>query len=337
MRSSSVAQVNPPPKLSICITTRNRASLIGEMLESVVAQETDDCEIVVVDGASTDDTERVVLGYAHRHKRFRYLRQERNGGFDADIDCAIQLAEGEYCWLMPDDDLLKPGAVADILEVLETSYSLVIVNVEIKNLSMTKTLVPKFISIDRDVICEAGDIDALFERCALATSYVGCVVIKKSIWLERRRAQYFGSWLVHIGVIFQARLPEPARVLSKPLIDNRTENDSWAVSTFEIVMITWPTLVWSFPISDRLKRRYGLGLTSRRVGLALLLWGRWHGRYSTAVYRRFLAHHPWSPWQRMMYLSIGALPIFAARRLAYICTFGQPRVLAFLQAAFKHK
>ncbi len=49
--------------LSICIATYNRAEYIGETLESIIPQVTDEVEIVIVDGASTDNTSSVVKHY----------------------------------------------------------------------------------------------------------------------------------------------------------------------------------------------------------------------------------------------------------------------------------
>ena len=51
------------PRLSVCVATYNRAEYIGETLESIIPQLTDEVEIVVVDGASTDGTSTVVKGY----------------------------------------------------------------------------------------------------------------------------------------------------------------------------------------------------------------------------------------------------------------------------------
>ena len=48
------------PLLSICIATHNRADYIGETLDSIIPQLTDEVEIVVVDGASTDATRTVM-------------------------------------------------------------------------------------------------------------------------------------------------------------------------------------------------------------------------------------------------------------------------------------
>ena len=82
-------------KLSVCIATFNRARYIGETLDSILAQATDDVEVVVLDGGSTDGTRDVVEEFARRHPRLRYVRQETNHGVDRDFDTAVHLATGE--------------------------------------------------------------------------------------------------------------------------------------------------------------------------------------------------------------------------------------------------
>src|SRR4051794_4708620 len=113
--------------LSICIATRNRAALIGATLESIVTQCTGEVEVVILDGASTDNTEQVVRLYQMRFPCVRYFRQDTNLGIDRDFASAVDLAEGEYCWLFSDDDVLKPGAVRIVLDALQGNYPLVIV------------------------------------------------------------------------------------------------------------------------------------------------------------------------------------------------------------------
>jgi len=53
-------------KLSVCISTVNRAAFLGATLENLVAQATEELEIVVSDNASTDETGKVVAEYALR-------------------------------------------------------------------------------------------------------------------------------------------------------------------------------------------------------------------------------------------------------------------------------
>ena len=93
-------------RLSVCIATLNRAPLLERMLDSIVSQAGEEVEVVVVDGASTDDTPRVVADVQRRFPRLRCLRLAEKGGVDRDYDRTVELASGEYCWLLSDDDIL---------------------------------------------------------------------------------------------------------------------------------------------------------------------------------------------------------------------------------------
>src|SRR5665647_2657471 len=102
-------------KLSICITTYNRGQFIGETLDSILGQMVAGVELVIVDGASPDNTPAVMTQYLLRYPEIRFFREQVNSGVDGDYDKAVGYARGEYCWLMSDDDLLKPGAIQYVL------------------------------------------------------------------------------------------------------------------------------------------------------------------------------------------------------------------------------
>jgi len=208
-------------KLSVCISTFNRAASIGETLERLIAQATNGCEIVVLDGASTDDTERVVTEYATRFDRLRYVRQDTNNGADRDFDRTVELARGEYCWLMSDDDLLKPGAVAAVLKALRRDPSLVIVNADVRDINKLNVPRARWLNIDSDRVYSPQEMDHVFLELGNYRGYIGWVVIKRAIWLTRDRQRYYGSLGNHVWVIFQERLPGETLMMAEPLISFR--------------------------------------------------------------------------------------------------------------------
>ena len=106
------------PKLSICIPTRNREVYLIECLDNILSQGIDDLEIVIVDGASTDNTKTVVKRYENKFANLTYFRRDECIGVDKDILQAIQISKGEYCWLMSDDDLLEQGALKHVLDCI---------------------------------------------------------------------------------------------------------------------------------------------------------------------------------------------------------------------------
>jgi abequosyltransferase len=106
------------PHLSICLPVYNFGSFLGETLDSILPQAGPEVEVVVVDGASTDDTADVVARVRERWPALRYVRLDRRGGIDVDMVLSVDQAQADYCWLFSGDDIMRPGAVARVLEVI---------------------------------------------------------------------------------------------------------------------------------------------------------------------------------------------------------------------------
>ncbi len=101
------------PKLSVSIPVYNFAAFLPETLDSIFAQDgVADVDVVVVDGASTDNTADVVARYTDAHPNMRYVRLHAKGGIDRDMAQAVDHANGDYVWLFSGDDLMLPGALA---------------------------------------------------------------------------------------------------------------------------------------------------------------------------------------------------------------------------------
>lgn len=234
------------PVLSICIATYNRGKFIGETLDSILSQMQPGVELIVVDGASPDNTPEVMAQYLSRYPEIGYYREQENSGIDKDYDKAVGYAAGEYCWLMTDDDLLRPGAVRRILDVLEESPDLVVVNAEIRNANLSCVLQERRLPIVEDKQYGASQKDRFFREAGNYLSFIGAVVIRRKLWLARDRASYYGTLFIHFGVIFQHTPIEKVYAIAEPLIVIRYGNAMWTSRSFEIWMFKWPRLVWSF-------------------------------------------------------------------------------------------
>lgn len=271
------------PRLSICIATLNRAPFLEETLCSILDQAKDEVEVVIVDGASSDGTEEVVRGLQRRYSHIRYIRREKAMGVDRDFDAAVQHAGGEYCWLLCDDDVLKPGAVAKVLFETRRGHSLLVVNADVWNAGYSKLLEERRMKVCGDRVYPPPDIEALFTDTAEYLTFIGGVVIRRDLWLSRSRERYFGTEFIHVGVIFQAPLPGTALLISEPLISIRYGMAQWTDRSFDIWMFKWPELVWSLP---------GLSVHAKNIvtpeepwrSLKNLLVYRAMGAYSPTVY-----------------------------------------------------
>lgn len=320
--------INTAPKLSICIATFKRGAFIGETLDSILEQNEPGVEIVVVDGASPDNTPEVMAGYVQKYREIRYFRESENSGVDADFDKAVGYASGEYCWLMTDDDLLKPGAIAKVLSALDGEEELIIVNSEIRNADIAQVFEARRLRFDTDRMYRAADREAFFAETAAYLSFIGCVVIRRELWLARERSAYYGSLFIHVGVIFQSPPVTKVRVIAEPLITIRYGNAMWTSRSFEVWMFKWPQLVWSFPdFPDTVKRKVCRHEPWRSA--KALFHNRALGAYSITEFRKYLsADVGWIERASAFALSIFPASLANMVMVLYFSTWARPAPMA---------
>jgi glycosyltransferase involved in cell wall biosynthesis len=298
-------------QLSICIATFNRAAFIGETLESIISQATDEVEIVIVDGASSDNTEQVVLEFRQRFPALRYFRQGMNMGVDRDFNRAVELAAGEYCWLFPDDDLLKPGAIHTVLSESCQGYEAIIINAEVRNSDFSSLIEKRRLRINENRVYGPDRAEDFFVDTASYLSFIGGVVIKRNSWMARERERFFGTLFIHVGVIFQQPFPGDILVIAEPLISIRYGNAMWTSRSFEIWMFKWPGLIWSFAdISESAKSRVTPRYPWKIPGV--LMEYRARNAYSLNEYRKWVRPKRESFWQDMSAMMVAATPGWVA-------------------------
>jgi glycosyltransferase involved in cell wall biosynthesis len=290
------------------MTTYNRGKIIGETLDSILTQMEPWVEIVVVNGASPDNTHEIMLDYQRRHPgKIRYFLESENSGFDADIDKAVGYASGKYCWLMSDDDLLKPGAITKIRSELEEENDVVVVDFERRTEDLKNLIMPNgCLKFNTDRQYSANERDEMFSDILQQLSYLPTVVIRRNLWMSRNRDHYYGTLFVHVGVIFQSPPVTQLKVVADTLLISRTGRHSWWPRHFEVWMFKWPRLVWSFSdFSDSTKAK----VCPRNPWLnpKTLFWCRAHGSYSMSEFRKYWPDDV-AGLPRILAIAIGLFP-----------------------------
>ena len=101
-------------RFSVLIPTFERAELLGQAIESALAQTHEDREILVIDDGSGDATGAVAARYA---PAVGYLRED-NRGKAAALTFALAAVTGDAILTLDDDDLLPPSDPArDVLAI----------------------------------------------------------------------------------------------------------------------------------------------------------------------------------------------------------------------------
>lgn len=102
------------PKVSIIIPVYNGGDYLGEAIDSALNQTYQNCEVIVVNDGSTDDTEQVARSYGDR---IRYFKKE-NGGVSSALNAGIKNMEGEYFSWLSHDDIYYPWKIECQIEML---------------------------------------------------------------------------------------------------------------------------------------------------------------------------------------------------------------------------
>ena len=99
---------NPQPLISIITPAYTAAEYIRFTIESVLAQTWQNWEMVIADDCSKDRTQDIVLEYAAKDPRIRYVRHEVNGGPAKTRNTALLNAKGRFVAFLDSDDLWLP-------------------------------------------------------------------------------------------------------------------------------------------------------------------------------------------------------------------------------------
>lgn len=124
-RSSKSNQMTTYPKISIIIPVYNAETYIDKCIVSVINQNYDNIELILVDDGSKDNSIKVCTTYATRDKRIKLIHQE-NLGVSAARNNGIKNSMGDFIVFVDADDYLLPCAITNLYNnMLQTRCELV--------------------------------------------------------------------------------------------------------------------------------------------------------------------------------------------------------------------
>ncbi len=103
-------------RVTVVVLNYNYAGFVAQAIESALAQDHDDTEIVVVDNGSTDTSAQVIAAYANR---VRIVRQPKNIGQGQGYNLGIEAATGEWIVWLDADDVLDADAISSCMALAE--------------------------------------------------------------------------------------------------------------------------------------------------------------------------------------------------------------------------
>lgn len=190
-------------KISVCIPAYNRASVLSDLLESILTQDFQDYEIVINEDNSPERLQirEIVESYSVTYpNRIKYFENEINFGYDKNLRYLIERSSGDYCLFMGNDDLMATGALKEVFECVSKYPN---IGVYLRSFAAfdgdKDNVVQLFRYFDREIFFPAGKntIVTFFKRCVVIPG----VTINRQAALSFATSKFDGTLLYQIYLI----------------------------------------------------------------------------------------------------------------------------------------
>lgn len=171
----NVRRENIMVKVSVVIPTHNRSELLINSIKSVLKQDFEDFEVIIVDDASSDDTAEKVK--CIKDQRLKYYKIEKPKGGNHARNFGVNKSEGEYVAFLDDDDEWHPGKLSKQLQKFEAKKTVGLVYTAVEIIYTDENV--KYVTRPK----EDGDLS----KKILLKNHIGttsCVMAKKTILEE---------------------------------------------------------------------------------------------------------------------------------------------------------
>jgi glycosyltransferase involved in cell wall biosynthesis len=106
------------PYFSIITPVYNRADLVGETIDSVLAQDYPHFEYILVDDNSTDESLKAIEQYAEKDQRIKIIKHKINQGRCIARNAGIEVANGEWICYLDSDDFYHPNHLSTLIRLI---------------------------------------------------------------------------------------------------------------------------------------------------------------------------------------------------------------------------
>ncbi len=223
-------------RLSICIATYNREPFLKLLLDSIVSQANpDEVQIAIADNASSDKTMELVENIRLDYPNIVYFRWPKNMGVDMNFLKAVEIANGDYCWLMGSDDYVPEKAIKNLLARLKDADVYLIGRTEadfhLKKIEDRCWL--NEIESDQEFdFSSKTEIIRYFKACrglGGAFSFISSLIVKREAYTKKPcEEKFIGMFFAHVSVVLSMAMNGcKLSYIKEPLVVCRSGNDSF--------------------------------------------------------------------------------------------------------------
>jgi abequosyltransferase len=320
------------PLISIVIPSNNCTELLDEAILSIITDSSwnTDCELCISDNSKGAGSENLIRTKYSGSSQIVYRRSLDAPSLDENVNMAISMAKGEYVWVFGDDDIIVENFLSELITYIRNSSPdiLILNSCSFQEQGLVEG---SRLSLDRLRIYGPNDNDAFLNDQGGYLTYVGCIVIRKSLWIKHFRLDKVGTFFAHIDAVCRAKIGHMAHYLPRPAIKMRLHMQTWTAKHFEIWNIYYPEVIWDLSdYSSHAKKsvihHYPLKSVKR------ILASRAYGRFNFLIFRKILM--PFENSSKMVktfsfFIAIIPRGFFRLLYISYILLFRRKHTSSF--------
>lgn len=270
-------------KLAIAIPTYNRSEILCENLLLIF----DDLKrysipVYISDDSPNDSTQIIVNELAAEYPHIFYLKNIPSLGHDLNCLRTLRLPSTDYIWYLNDSAIIVPGALAKVLEVLNTSdYDFVSVNAKGRKLNLNDQVF--------------SDANHLLVTLGWHLTQTGCIIYSKKClkvveFLQIADCKNFPQ----TAIIFESFAQGSKTLLwlnEKMIKGNKQKKSYWSDKVFDIFLGDWNNFIMKLPAIYSMKNKkqtvISHSINTRLFSFSKLKKYRSKGVYNVEVYKKF--------------------------------------------------
>jgi glycosyltransferase involved in cell wall biosynthesis len=174
------------PEISGIMAAHNAASVVGQAIESMLAQTFEAWELIIVDDGSTDETWDIVRAYGD--PRIKPQRLQQNVGAARARNIAVTQALGRFLAIVDSDDISRPDRLELLAAALRRDSTLAVASGQVLHLLPDGT--------ERHLVpypTDEAEVSLRFRRGVMGVAHAACMI---------RRATFMRYGGYHEGALF---------------------------------------------------------------------------------------------------------------------------------------
>lgn len=246
--------------LSICIPTYNRSEKVLGLLK-YLEDETEKIdglklqfEIIVGDNSSDKLTEDICINTKlYKQNVLKYIKNESNIGLIGNVLNLASKSNGEYVWIMGDDDIYYENILFLIKEaILEDDYSYIYLNHRAYREGekvLSGSGFDSAIVLNKEFVYRDGKGMALDIWNCTQTSlmFISASIFKSETLKDCIKSQKNKNLAFPLHMSFYCAAQGKAKIIDKICIDNVWGNTSWSKSASDVFYNFVPSILYSLP------------------------------------------------------------------------------------------